>query len=396
MANKIVLFRNAILRPGGGERLTFEESKYLSKKGYQVKILTFETVPEALYNYLNQVDLEVIKTGGFLSRLFKLRKRLKEIKPDLIIAQSAGDTHLLYLTGLDIPYITHIHGSIFWFEGELSKYCLIFKKSFKEIRNSLIGHREFIPARMPRVSLAKKIFWELRAFLNYLAVRKSAQIIVLTNQNKWEVQKLYGREGVVARGCLNPETFDYQPKRDIREKYHLQGKKIILNIGRLDPRKRMDLLIRCFDRLSKKYENLVLMLGGIGPEEQNLKNLASSLNLKDKIIFAGYINDDNLYDYYAACDVFAFPSWTSSGITTYEALALQKNVVWTSEAEEPVLDHPHIFLADPNLEDFTRGLEKALFTEVSEKIDLTRLTWDHYFSTVEEEIKKIDNLAKKC
>lgn len=388
--NKIVIFRNAILRPGGGERLTFEESKYLSKKGYQVKILTFETIPEALYNYLDKVDLEVIRAGGsFLSRLFKLRKRLKEIKPDLIIAQSAGDAHLLYLTGLNIPYITHIHGSIFWFEGELSKYCFIFKKSFKKIRNSLIGHREFIPAKMPRISLAKRIFWEIRALLNYLAVRKSAQIIVLTEQNKWEVHKLYGREGVIARGCLNPEVFNYQPKQDIREKYHLQNKKIILNIGRLDPRKRIDLLIRCFGQLSKKYENLVLMLGGIGPQEQKLKDLVGSLNLNDRVIFVGYINDDNLYDYYAVCDVFAFPSWTSSGITTYEALVLQKNVVWTSEAEEPVLNHPHIFLAEPTLKDFTRGLEKALLTEVSERIDLTQLTWDDYFSVVEKEIKKI-------
>lgn len=386
---KIILFRNSILRPGGGERLTFEESKYLTKKGFQVKILTFEAETVALYNYANQVDLEIINANSFLARVYKFRKRIKEIKPDLIIAQSAGDTHVLCFANTGIPYITHIHGSMFWFQADLYKYCFIFKKHFNEIRNSVVGHREFIPAKIPKISLLRRIMVELKAFLNYLTVRKSAQIIVLTDQGKWEVQKLYGKESVVARGCLNPAMFNYQAKENIREKYKLENNKIILSVGRLDPRKRIDLLVRCFERLSKKHENAVLIIGGIGPEEQKLKKLVESFNLKNKVIFTGFINDDNLYDYYVACDVFAFPSWTSSGITTYEALAFQKNVVWSTDADEPVLNQPHIFSAEPNIDDFTAAIERALLSEVSEKIDLTKFTWDNYFATVEQEIKKI-------
>lgn len=386
---KIVLFRNTILRPGGGERLTFEESKYLSKNGYQVKILTFQTLPIALYNYAKQVDLEVIEAKGFLSRVYKFRKRIREIKPDLIVAQSAGDTHVLYFAHSGIPYMTHIHGTIFWFEKDLYKYCFIFKKVLNDLRNKVIGHREFIPAQMPRVTLLRRMTAELRAFLNYLTVRKSAKIIVLNDQNKLEVEKLYGQEPVVARGCLDSRIFNYQIKEDIRGKYHLQNKKIIFNVGRLDPRKRIDLLIKCFNQLSKKYENLVLLVGGVGPEEERLKGLISSLSLRDKVIFAGFINDDNLYDYYAACDVFVFPSWTSSGITPYEALAFQKNVVWIPETEEPVFGDPHVFLANPTIEDFTSGIEKALVTKVLKRIDLTKFTWDNYFATIEREIKKI-------
>ncbi|OGC47106.1 MAG: hypothetical protein A3A94_03620 [Candidatus Portnoybacteria bacterium RIFCSPLOWO2_01_FULL_43_11] len=384
----VVLFYNAILNPGGAERLMFEEAKFLTQKGYRVKILTFRFNPAALFNYSNLIDLETIKDGGFLKRLYQLRKRLKEIKPDYIIAQSAGDSHLLYLTRLNIPYLTHLHGTMFWFLDNPYKYSLIHKRVFHQIRNSLIGHREFIPAQAPKINPYKRMVLELKSFLDYLAIRKSAKVIVLTKQIKWEVEKLYGVEAVISRGCLNPEIFKHESKEDIRQKYQLRDKKIILSVGRLDKRKRIDLLIKCFHQLAEKHKDAVLVIGGRGPEEENLKNLVKQLNLTDKVIFAGFIDDKDLYDYYAGCDIFAFPSWTTSGITPYEALAFGKKVVWTTEAEEPVLNHPLVFLANPNIDDFTQGLEKALETEVSAKIDLTNSTWNNYFQRIYDLLEK--------
>lgn len=80
--------------------------------------------------------------------------------------------------------------------------------------------------------------------------------------------------------------------------------------------------------------------------------------------------------------VFAFPSWTTSGITPYEALAVGKKVVWTSEADEPVLGDEHVFVAEPNVVDFAKGLEEALNTDVEGKVDLSDYTWEKYFETV--------------
>ena len=80
--------------------------------------------------------------------------------------------------------------------------------------------------------------------------------------------------------------------------------------------------------------------------------------------------------------MFAFPSWTSSGITPYEALAVGKKVVWTSEADEPILGDKHVFVAEPNVADFARGMEEALNTDVEGNVDLSDYTWDKYFETV--------------
>lgn len=381
--NCIVLYISSLTGIGGEERLLFEEEKFFGEKGIETVILTFYLDRRALYDYCPE-RLEIIESGNsHLSRLFALRKKLKELKPSLVIAQSLWGCMLLYLATLftSIPYITHIHGTFFWFSEDTMKYTLIFRKVFSEIRESVIGHKEFIPAE-PQWALKERMYQEVRALVNYFAVRKSRKLIVLTNQLKWEVEKLYRREAVVARGCLSPDALFYQPNQNIKQKLGLDRKRIILSIGRLDPRKRIDVLIKAFGQILSKYDNLFLLIGGKGKEEEYLKKLAKDRGVAERVKFLGFIPDSELFDYYAACDVFAFPSWTSSGITPYEALAVGKKAVWTTEADEPILDDKHVFLADPTIDEFAKGLQKALDTHVEGKIDLSNYTWEKYFETV--------------
>jgi hypothetical protein len=60
---------------------------------------------------------------------------------------------------------------------------------------------EFIPLR-PKCGLRKRTLSEFTAVLNYLAVRKARKLIVLTDQIRWEVSRLYGRDALVARGLM--------------------------------------------------------------------------------------------------------------------------------------------------------------------------------------------------
>jgi len=258
---------------------------------------------------------------------------------------------------------------------------MIFRGVFREIRESVAGHKEFIPPR-PQWNFKNRMVSEVKAIVNYLGVRKARAHIVLTDQVSWEVKILYKKDSVVARGCLPPEVLSYRPREDIRKELGLEGKKIIFNVGRLDPRKRIDVLIKSYAKILPEYDDLYLLIGGTGEDQKRLKLLVKELGLEGKVIFCGFIPDAQLFDYYAACDVFVFPSWTTSGISPYEALAVGKKVVITSEADEPFLQDKHVFLADPNVEDFAKKLHIALNTDVSGKIDLSDYTWDKYFETV--------------
>jgi len=388
---EIALFHTEIIGFGGAERLLFEEYKYFKNKGIKTKILTLRFRKEALGKYYDEIinDVEIVEGESSLQRILMLRKKLLEIKTDVVITSCGWALLFLATLFTKIPYIVHIHGTMFWFPNDLSKYALIHRKVFNEIRNTLEGHREFIPLKQS-CSLKNRFSLEFMAILDYLAVRKAREVIVLTERIRWEVRKLYGRESIIARGCLDPYIFGYKPKADIRGKLNLSSDaKIILSVSRLDPRKRIDVLIKSFIKLSKKVDNAVLVIVGTGPDDKRLKLLAKQSNCSNRIIFTNFVNDKELWNYYLACDLFACPGWTTSPITAYEALAFNKKVVWTSEASEPdgILNSPHVFMANPDPNSFANTLEKALNTNL-ERIDLSEFTWDNYFEVVYKAIRK--------
>ena len=406
-SKKIVLLRGGLIIAGGAERLLFEEANYLEKQGFETHILTFNFRQEVLFNRAYKVNVEeigytnrpsswLLKRVCLVCNILALRRKLRQIKPDVILLTGIADCTLFYFATLftHYSYSTHIHGTVFWFETDLIKYALVHRKAFDEIRESVIGHREFIPATMPKVNLKQRILNELFAAAMYKGVRKARKIFVLSNQMKWEVGKLYGKDAIVLKGAFPREIFDYKPKQNIKQKLGLGNKKMILNINRLDLRKRVDLVIKAFKQVSEHFDDVVLIIGGIGQDEERLRDLVEQLDLANRVRFVGFIKEENLWDYYAACEVFVHPNWADFAIAPYEALALNKKVVWSTEMEidEHLAANKHIFAANPTVNDFAVAIEKALTTTLTTEItgqdNLRSYTWDKYCERILRELEK--------
>lgn len=380
---KIVLYCSAVTDAGGLERLFFEEEKFFRKKGIDTRMLTFFSRQEALYNFDSR-KLECLEPHkSKIARLLSLRKKIKQINPDLIIGQTYADGMYLYIATLFTPvrYALHIHGSLFWFPEDTIKYSFLFRRVFHEIRESVAGHKEFIPEKK-NCNFVERIKVECLALLNYLSARKAISVFVISNHMKWEVDKLYGIQSVVSHGCLSAEQLHFVPRRNIKRELRLESKKVIFSLSRLDLRKRVDLLIRSFAKLADQYDDIVLMIGGTGAEEARLKEIANGLGINDRVLFLGFIPESELFEYYASCDIFTYPAWRDTGITPYEALACGKKVVWTTEADQPVLNSEYCFIAEPTVDSYAIGMDKALTTEITNKLSLEDYTWDHYFDTI--------------
>ena len=399
---KVILFYRGLVGVGGAERLLFEEARYLEENGIEPHILTFNFREEVLFNRTYNVNIRQIghrtEPKNLLLRaiyeihnILGLRRKIKEINPDIIISASPWSYVFLYFATLftPFPYVTHIHSTIFWFHDDLLKYAFIHRKVFNEIRESVVGHKEFISIKPPKSSLAMKILKEVAAIAMYKGVRKAKKIFVLSNQIKWEVNKLYGKDAIVLKGAFPKEILNYKLKQDIKERLGITDKRMMLNINRLDSRKRVDLLIQAFKQICDEFDDVVLVIGGVGPEEENLKALTKELNIQDKVKFVGYIKEEELWDYLASCDVFVHPNWADFAIAPYEALALQKNVVWSTEMEidEVLSKNKHIFPANPTVDGFAGAIEKALVIEVREDDDLAMYTWDRYCGKIMKELK---------
>jgi glycosyltransferase involved in cell wall biosynthesis len=401
---RIVLFSGMLLGVGGAERLLLEEADYFRGMGFDTHVVTFDFREQVLFNRSYRVDIEQIgrrpSQGNLLSKvittiinIMALRRRLREIRPDIIISSSALGCVYLYFATLftGYPYVTYVHGSIFWFHTDLMKYARIHRKVFDEIRDSVPGHREFIPPGPPKISWLSRVVNEIAAVTVYHAVQKAKKVFVHSEQMRWEVGKLYGKEAVVVKGAFPGEIIGYKPKQDIKAKLGLNGQRMILNVNRLEARKRVDMLIRAYKKLSERVGDTILVIGGIGEDEAKLRSLASQLDDRGSIRFVGYIREEELWDYIAACDLFVHPNWADYAIAAYEPLALRKKVVWSTEMEidEFLAGNRYIFTAHPSVDDFARIMEEALATEVApvEMDELSVYTWDNFCKRVFAEIK---------
>jgi glycosyltransferase involved in cell wall biosynthesis len=101
-----------------------------------------------------------------------------------------------------------------------------------------------------------------------------------------------------------------------------------LAAGRLSHQKGFDRLIKNF---SKTPQNAHLTILGEGPEADNLKRIASTLNIESRVDFPGFVN--NPWAYMAGADAFLISSrWEGMPNVALEALACGTPVIASSEA----------------------------------------------------------------
>lgn len=103
-------------------------------------------------------------------------------------------------------------------------------------------------------------------------------------------------------------------------KYQLQDKFVYLFVGRVSEEKRIANIITAYKKVASPANRLLIV--GDGPELSKLKKLTLELDIKENVIFTGFIEWKNISSYYALGDVFLCDSISETqGLTYLEALA---------------------------------------------------------------------------
>jgi phosphatidylinositol alpha-1,6-mannosyltransferase len=133
----------------------------------------------------------------------------------------------------------------------------------------------------------------------------------------------------------------------VRSHHGLEGRRVVLCVSRLVPRKGQDVLIRSMSQVVESVPDAVLLIVGDGPDRRKLQELAASAP-QGSVVFAGAVADEELPAHYAAGDVFAMPCRSRRGgmevegfgIVFLEAAATGMAVVagYSGGAAEAVLD----------------------------------------------------------
>lgn len=107
--------------------------------------------------------------------------------------------------------------------------------------------------------------------------------------------------------------------------------KVIISASRFVPKNGLDLLVKAVAELNKDRQfSYKLILAGDGKQKEELKKLAEELKIKDKIIFAGVVAQNDLPLYLKISDVFVRPSLSEGlGIAFLEAMAAGVPIIGT-------------------------------------------------------------------
>lgn len=160
----------------------------------------------------------------------------------------------------------------------------------------------------------------------------SCHRIIATSPNYIQTSKIlngFKDKCIVIPLGVNIQRFNangnQQKVKRIKDSYRKQP--IILFVGRFRYYKGLHILISAMKNIPAK-----LLLIGAGPEHARLSALVRENHLENKVLFLGELSDNELNDYYKACDVFVLPSHLRSeafGLVQLEAMCCGKPVVST-------------------------------------------------------------------
>ncbi len=99
-------------------------------------------------------------------------------------------------------------------------------------------------------------------------------------------------------------------RTELRRRLKLGNGKMILTVAKLIEKKGVRYLIQAMPAVLKKIPDAKLVIGGDGPQMQELQQLAKSLNLQNRVIFLGWVSMEDLPLCYRAADVFVLAAAT--------------------------------------------------------------------------------------
>jgi len=245
-----IVFVLAGLGAGGAEKIVNLLADHRRYHGDEVFVVALNApTAQSYFAFDDEIRVETIgtdhpgnKVGSFLSRVRKLRKRIREIQPDIVIS-----------------FLTKV--------------------------NALVG-LAMLGSSTPRIMSERNnylrqdlgVFWQV---IGVFASRGADCIVMQTDHAYRQLSRSTRSKAVVIPNPVPPlarPPLNEEPMRFVA-------------VGRLDRQKGFDLLLEAFAAVAKRLPGVTLTIFGEGPQRQALEAQVQALGISDRVRLPGVTKD---------------------------------------------------------------------------------------------------------
>lgn len=201
------------------------------------------------------------------------------------------------------------------------------------------------------------------------SLRNADKIIAVSQSTKKDLQELFNtpasKVSVVYEG-VNVQKIALKKKKSRLDRLKL-GKKYMLFIGTLEPKKNLVTLVRAYKKLltwHREFAKYPLVIAGHDSyKSEEVYDEVKELRLEKQVKFIGYITHNEKIDLFKACSVFINPSsYEGFGLTLVEAMTLGVPVIASNMSSMPEIIGKGGVLVDPEKEYELAAAMKAVLT----------------------------------
>lgn len=310
----IALIMHELLVEGGGERQCVALARGLARQGHQVVVYTCAYDRANCYPEICQ-ELKIVEVGrGLFPQLHKplfVRGYLDMRR----LASAIQERHEIWN-----PHHWPVQWAAAWLKQKLG--------------GAVVWTCNDVPNLYERSTQSRSVglitAWINRLYYYYDRAqnRKVDLTVFLSNWAESEFKAIYPLRTRVVRSGADPQRFKPGGDRQkIRARFGYQAAEfVVLWLGIYMPHRRLQDAIEAVSQLVARGVKLRLLLAGSErsfPEYfASLKQQVATRGLEKAVTFAGKVDDDEVRDFYCACDAFLFPNENQTwGLAVLEAMA---------------------------------------------------------------------------
>lgn len=247
------------------------------------------------------------------------------------------------------PDVVHVQYEFTTFGSFLSNFLFPFLLILLKIARSKVAttvhsvipkenvDAEFVQKSLPQIARFKgrEHLLRIALFILYKTIAISSDAIIV--HGKWYKKKLVESYGAVpCRIQVIPYGVDDTQSLDIdslnRWKEQITQRKVVLFFGHVSPRKDIETLLKAFALFSRKNPEYLLLIAGRSPPYyadymNKLKSMVNQLDLSDRVVFTGYLGDEEIHVLFALSEFVVFPYvYAFEGPSGPLAFAIQHHV----------------------------------------------------------------------